>query len=77
MHNGPHTLSVCILHIHTCVSHRGKQDAGKDAGQTLDEPLREPETCQSRGAPASLKREDLAFLEQGWQPPLPSQTHSP
>lgn len=33
------------------------RDAGSDAGQTLDEPLGESEACQSRGAPASLKRE--------------------
>lgn len=52
------------------------RDAGSDAGQTLDEPLGESEACQSRGAPASLKREDLAFLEQGWQSPLTSQTPS-
>lgn len=32
------------------------------------------EICQSRGA--GLKREDLAFLEQGRQPPLTRQTPS-
>lgn len=36
-----------------------------EAGQSLDKPLGGPEAYQSRGASGSLKREELALLEQG------------